>query len=767
MKIGVDIRVLMDKNYSGVSRYLDELLGALFKIEKEKRDNKREESQDDYLLFYNSYKKQDKLHKSWENDFSQIKFLSWPNKVFNYIFQKIFSYPKLDLFLNKPDIFWQAHFNFSSFSKNSNTKKVITVHDISFLRYPEFFSYRKNFWHRALGIKKLLEEASGIVAVSENTKYDLVDILGIDEDKIRVIYSGYLPPKESLANSLSEELKQEFFKKHKLEAYSQSGFILYLGTIEPRKNLVNLIKAYELWRLSLQEGAEVLPLVLAGAVGWKTRAIFAAKNNSIYKDDIFFLSYVNDRERELLYKQAKVFVYPSFYEGFGLPPLEAMSRSVPVITANVSSLPEVVADAALMIDPNKATEIAKALSLVLSDENFRQELIKRGQARVKFFSWEKTAREYLQFFSDLNRKPKVLVAMSGGVDSSVAACLLKEQGYEVHGVFLKFWQDEFAGEKIENKASSSESLQDAQAVAEKLEIPFFTLDYSCRFKEAVVDEFLNEYAAGKTPNPCVSCNREIKIGGLLREARALGFDYLATGHYLKIKQEGNKWQLFKAKDNKKDQSYFLYTLKREELKKLLFPLANLDKLEVRALAEKHNLKTAKKPESQDICFLSGDHNNFLKKHLELKEGEIRVQGSEELIGKHQGLPLYTIGQRRGLVGGIGPFYVAGFNYEKNILYVVKEWNDNILYRPSFILSKVNWLNMDKPEKAFKAEVVIRYGHKAVDCLLSKIEAKNLNDDSNQELEYLVTFTKAQRAVTPGQSAVFYKKDLVLGGGIIK
>lgn len=196
-------------------------------------------------------------------------------------------------------------------------------------------------------------------------------------------------------------------------------------------------------------------------------------------------------------------------------------------------------------------------------------------------------------------------------------------------------------------------------------------------------------------------------------------------------------------------------------------MAKLDKSQVRALAEKHNLKTAKKPESQDICFLSGDHNNFLKKHLELKEGEIRVQGSGEVIGKHQGLPLYTIGQRRGLVGGVGPFYVAGFDYEKNILYVVKKWNDDTLYRPSFILSKANWLDIDNSKKSFKAEVVIRYGHKAVDCLVSKIEAKNVNNDSNQELEYLVTFTKPQRAVTPGQSAVFYKKDLVLGGGIIK
>lgn len=397
MKIGVDIRVLMDKNYSGVSRYLAELLTALFKIQKERGiDNS-------YLLFYNSFKDQKNRLSVWENSFSKTKFLAWPNKIFNYLAQRIFRYPKLDNFLNNPDIFWLPHFNFSAFSRKSKTKKVVTVHDLSFLRYPEFFSWRKNFWHQALGIKKILKEADAIVAVSENTKYDLIDILKIEPEKIKVIYSGFSPLNKSLLDDLNEKSREDFFRKHKLDSLINNGLILYLGTIEPRKNLVNLIKAYNLWRESLSEGDLVLPLVLAGAKGWKTRAIFSAWKNSKFKNDIFFLSYVSDSERELLYSKAKLFIYPSFYEGFGLPTLEAMSRSVPVITANVSSLPEVVADSALMIDPNDALEISQAISLIVKNDTFRSELIKRALKRVECFSWEKTALEYLNLFSCLNK----------------------------------------------------------------------------------------------------------------------------------------------------------------------------------------------------------------------------------------------------------------------------------------------------------------------------------------------------------------------------
>ncbi len=356
------------------------------------------------------------------------------------------------------------------------------------------------------------------------------------------------------------------------------------------------------------------------------------------------------------------------------------------------------------------------------------------------------------------KNKKVLVAMSGGVDSSVAAQLLVDQGYEVAGVFLNFWKDEKVGGKAENRCCSLEALVDAKNVVAKIGIPLYTFDFSQPFKEAVVDNFLSEYASGKTPNPCVVCNREIKIGRLLKYAQKLGFDYVATGHYLKIKQIKGEYRLLKATDEAKDQSYFLYTFNQSELSQLLFPLGKYTKPQVRRLAKKHKLGVESKAESQDICFLSGPHNNFLKRYLKLKTGPIRIIETGEEIGEHQGLPLYTIGQRRGIeIGGTGPYYVSGYDYTKNILYVVKNWNEDILYRDSLVVRQVNWLTSETPKMPLKCEAVIRYGHPAVKCV---VREKNKSS-------YLVEFNSAQRAVTPGQSIVFYHKNRVLGGGIIQ
>ncbi|MDI3496047.1 MAG: tRNA-uridine 2-sulfurtransferase [Patescibacteria group bacterium] len=357
-----------------------------------------------------------------------------------------------------------------------------------------------------------------------------------------------------------------------------------------------------------------------------------------------------------------------------------------------------------------------------------------------------------------NKKKKVLVGMSGGVDSSVAAKLLVDLGYEVAGVFLNFWKDDNPRAN-ENRCCSLESLLDAKKVAAKIGIPLYTLDFSQPFKEQVVDNFLHEYAAGRTPNPCVVCNKQIKIGKLIKTAQALGFDYVATGHYINLQKKNGFFQLLRAKDQTKDQSYFLYTFTQDELSHLLFPLGKYKKSEVRKLAAKYQLGVESKAESQDICFLSGSHNNFLKKYLKLEGGEIvSVDEDNKVIGHHQGLPLYTIGQRRGIeIGGTGPYYVSGFDYKKNILYVVKTWNQSILYKDNLIALNVNWLKGTPIKRKIICEAMIRYGHRAEKCEVIPQTSK----------KYLVKFQKPQRAITPGQSVVFYNKDQVLGGGIIK
>lgn len=336
--------------------------------------------------------------------------------------------------------------------------------------------------------------------------------------------------------------------------------------------------------------------------------------------------------------------------------------------------------------------------------------------------------------------------MSGGVDSSLVAYLLKKQGHDVAGVFLKFWKED---ESNENSCCSLESFNEAKKVANTLNIPIFSLNFSDIFKQEVVDYFLSSYQKGETPNPCVVCNKKIKLGLLLKKAKALGYDYLASGHYAKV----IKGRLYKAKDETKDQSYFLYTLSEQELKHLLFPLANYLKTEVRKTAQQAGLVNYSKSDSQDICFVSGDHNDFLKRHLKLKEGPIINQATKKEIGRHKGLALYTIGQRRGLeVGGSGPYYVYRLDYKANILWVLSNWNDELLYKKKFKLKSIHLINSDIKKYPFNCDVVIRYGHKGI-----KVKVYN-----NRE----VVLKQATRAITSGQSAVFYVNRRVVGGGVI-
>ncbi len=339
--------------------------------------------------------------------------------------------------------------------------------------------------------------------------------------------------------------------------------------------------------------------------------------------------------------------------------------------------------------------------------------------------------------------------MSGGVDSSVAAKLLTDQGHDVIGIFLHFWKEPGAGEAVENKCCSTEALLDARRVANQIGIPLYTLNFSKIFKREVVDNFLDQYRSGRTPNPCVICNKRVKLGYLLKQAKKLGYDYVASGHYA-INKDG---RLFKAKDKNKDQSYFLYTFSRAEFKHLLFPLGNYIKPQVRALARKFKLPVAEKGDSQEICFIpEKNHNEFLKRHLKLKPGPIKTF-DEKVIGRHHGLPLYTIGQRKGVeIGGTGPYYAAKLDYKKNTLCVVSDGQDKRLYGDELTAKNASWINQPKA----KCQAVIRYRHKPVGCTLKKIN----------KTKYLVKFKKPQRAITPGQSVVFYDGREVLGGGII-
>ncbi len=338
--------------------------------------------------------------------------------------------------------------------------------------------------------------------------------------------------------------------------------------------------------------------------------------------------------------------------------------------------------------------------------------------------------------------------MSGGVDSSAAALLLKEKGYNLIGIFMRLGT---AGQESVEEA--------ARQAAAKLGIKFYPLNLAEKFREEVISYFVKSYAAGLTPNPCVKCNRIIKFGQLLKLTRQIGADYLATGHYARSRKTrtGNKSviKLYRGKDKDKDQSYFLYNLTQRQLAWILFPLGHYRKDEVKKLARKADLPHIRE-ESQDVCFFSGEHNDFLRQHLNLKPGPIILRGQKKAIGRHQGLPLYTIGQRRGIeIGGRGPFYVWHCDYKKNILYVVADKDDPALYRDSLTASQVNWIAGQAPALPLKCQAVIRYRHKPVDCEIKK-----------QGRALKVEFKKAQRAVTPGQSVVFYQGEEVLGGGII-
>ncbi len=326
----------------------------------------------------------------------------------------------------------------------------------------------------------------------------------------------------------------------------------------------------------------------------------------------------------------------------------------------------------------------------------------------------------------------------------MAAALLKKAGFDVIGVFMKFWKE---GRSAENRCCSVESEKLARAVAKKINIPFYVVNAEKEFKKKVVDYFLKEYKAGNTPNPCVVCNKEIKFGFLIEKALKMGAGFVATGHYAKIRSG----KLLKGGDKEKDQSYFLWQLNQKQLSRIMFPVGGYAKTEVRELAKKFKLPTAETPESQEVCFIQHTTNDFLKKYLKIKSGNI-VDTKGKVLGKHQGLWFYTIGQRKGIEIPQGPYYVVSKDYKKNSLVVSKNQKD--LLKKELIASQVNWI---LPQKLpVNAEVKIRYK--------SNFAKAKISDYSRGKVK--IVFQQPQRAITPGQSVVFYKGAQLLGGGVI-
>ena len=351
----------------------------------------------------------------------------------------------------------------------------------------------------------------------------------------------------------------------------------------------------------------------------------------------------------------------------------------------------------------------------------------------------------LVFNSMHSQKPRVICAMSGGVDSSVAAALLKKDGFDVIGIFMKL----FKGANPNN----------AEKVAKKLNISFKVLDFQKEFKKKVINYFLEDYRKEITPNPCVACNKEIKFGLFLEKALVMDADYIATGHYARVQKRfvnsrQIRYSLISAKDKEKDQSYFLWGLSQKQLKRILFPVGNYKKAEVRKLAKKFKLPVLKTPESQEICFIPRNINDFFKKRLKQKPGQI-IDAEGRIRGQHQGLAFYTIGQRKGIGLPGGPYYVLDKDLKRNRLVVTK--NEKDLLKKELIAKSVSWISITPPKFPLKIKAKIRYRHNPALATIYKLSTTH----------YKLIFDNPQRAVTPGQSVVFFKGKELLGGGIIK
>ncbi len=356
---------------------------------------------------------------------------------------------------------------------------------------------------------------------------------------------------------------------------------------------------------------------------------------------------------------------------------------------------------------------------------------------------------------------RVVVGLSGGVDSSAAAALLLEQGYEVIGITLKLWPQDCIS-RAEDKCCGPQAVADARAVCHRLGIPHYLIDEAAEFQAKVVQYFADEYKAGRTPNPCVLCNQHLKFGRLIERADQLGAQYVATGHFARLEKNGDsatvgRTLLKRGRDERKDQSYFLFSLRQEQLARALFPLGEKTKTDTREVARQCRLKTADKEESMEICFVpDNDYGTFLQqaKLVEKHRGEI-VNLAGKVLGYHDGVEFYTIGQRKGLgISSQIPLYVIELDAATNRVIV---GDDAALERDEFVAEGCNWIPFDHPSGAMQVTVKIRYNHRGAPATVTPLPGGRAR----------VKLHTPQRAVTPGQAAVFYQDDLVVGGGWIR
>jgi tRNA-uridine 2-sulfurtransferase len=362
--------------------------------------------------------------------------------------------------------------------------------------------------------------------------------------------------------------------------------------------------------------------------------------------------------------------------------------------------------------------------------------------------------------SEQAAKPRVVVGMSGGVDSSVTALLLKQQGYEPIGIFMKNWDDT---DEL-GYCTAEQDAEDVRRVCEQIGIPYYTVNFEKEYYDKVFSYFLDEYKRGRTPNPDVMCNREIKFGEFLNKALDLGADYVATGHYARVVEEDGKFKLLRGMDSNKDQTYFLNALNQEQLSRAMFPIGHLPKPEVRRIAEEAGLYTAKKKDSTGVCFI-GERNfrEFLSQYLPAKSGEMVDIETGEVKGRHDGLMYYTLGQRQGLgIGGSGngqPWFVAEKDLERNILYVVQGDQHPSMYSTSLTASGLNWISGSRPAAGTTLHCTAKFRYRQPD------QGVTLTFQEDDMVH--VAFDVQQKAITPGQAVVFYDGETCLGGGIIE